>query len=54
MGAETWVTLEVAGARVVGHAAAEFAGGSGDAAWAVCEAGKVMRFDKETGVRRGG
>ncbi len=51
MGSETWVTLEIAGERVVGRAATELPLRSGEAAWARCEADRVMLFDAKTEAR---
>ncbi|MFS8066655.1 MAG: ABC transporter ATP-binding protein [Byssovorax sp.] len=53
MGAETWVTLDVRGARVTGRADAEFSARSGDRVWAGFDARHVLLFDAETGERRG-
>jgi len=50
-GSESWVTLEMSGARLVGRAAADFAARTGDAAWAAWEEDRVMLFDARTGER---
>ena len=50
-GAETWVTLDVRGERVTGRAPADFAAGSGEAAWLRFDPRRVLRFDARTKVR---
>ncbi|MFT3767968.1 MAG: ABC transporter ATP-binding protein [Minicystis sp.] len=50
-GSETWVTLQVGGTRIVGRAVAETVPRSGETAWAMWEADKVLRFDARTGER---
>jgi multiple sugar transport system ATP-binding protein len=53
-GSETWVTLEIAGAHLVGRAAPDLALHSGARAWARWEEAKVLRFDARSGERVGG
>ena len=48
MGAETWVTVEVAGERVIGRAPADFAARSGELVWMRHDEGKVLVFDART------
>jgi multiple sugar transport system ATP-binding protein len=50
-GSETWVTLQLGGARLTGRAAAEAAPGTGETAWALWEDERVLRFDARTGAR---
>jgi multiple sugar transport system ATP-binding protein len=51
MGAETWVTVRVAGETLVGRAPPTFAGSSGGRAWISFDAASVHRFDARTGAR---
>ncbi len=51
VGSETWVTLEVAGERLIGHARSSFHARSGEVAWARFDLGKVLRFDLRTDKR---
>ena len=48
MGAETWVTVEVAGERVIGRAPADFTARSGEAVWVRCAPERVLLFDART------
>ncbi|MEZ4293957.1 MAG: ABC transporter ATP-binding protein [Polyangiaceae bacterium] len=48
-GAETWVTLEMKGERVIGRAPADFAARSGETAWLRFDRERVLRFDKHSG-----
>jgi multiple sugar transport system ATP-binding protein len=48
MGAETWVTVEVAGQRVIGRAPADFSARSGELVWLKHEDTKVLLFDAKT------
>jgi multiple sugar transport system ATP-binding protein len=48
MGAETWVTVEVAGERVIGRAPADFSARSGELVWMKHDEGKVLLFDART------
>jgi multiple sugar transport system ATP-binding protein len=52
-GSETWVTLQIGQARLVGRAADDFRARTGQAAWASWEPERVMLFDVESGARRG-
>jgi multiple sugar transport system ATP-binding protein len=54
MGAATWVTLEIAGERVIGHASADFAPRSGAPAWARLSLERVHFFDRRTTKRLAG
>jgi multiple sugar transport system ATP-binding protein len=51
MGAETWVTLDLGGARVIGSAPADFLPRSGEAAWVRYDPARVLLFDAPTGRR---
>jgi hypothetical protein len=51
MGASTWVTLEIAGERVIGHASADFIPRSGAEAWARLALERVLFFDPRTTKR---
>ena len=51
MGAETLVTLEIAGERVTGRAPADFLPRSGEAAWARLNLARAHLFDPETTKR---
>jgi len=51
MGAETWVTLEVAGERVTGRAPADFTARSGGAAWLRVDRAKLRFFDATSEAR---
>jgi multiple sugar transport system ATP-binding protein len=51
MGAETWVTVEVRGERVVGRARGEIETRSGMPVWLRFDRGRVHRFDARTGRR---
>jgi multiple sugar transport system ATP-binding protein len=48
MGAETWVTAEVGGQRVVGRAPADFAARSGEVVWLRVDEARVLLFDART------
>jgi multiple sugar transport system ATP-binding protein len=47
MGAETWVTVELGGERIVGRAPADFSARSGDLAWLTFDRGRVLFFDAD-------
>jgi multiple sugar transport system ATP-binding protein len=51
VGASTWVTLEIAGERVIGHASADFVPRSGAPAWARLALDRVHFFDRRTTKR---
>jgi multiple sugar transport system ATP-binding protein len=51
MGAETWVTVEVGGERVVGRAPGDFGARSGEAVWLRCEPERMLLFDVQTSRR---
>jgi multiple sugar transport system ATP-binding protein len=51
MGAETWVTVEVAGERVIGRAGGDFQARSGDPVWLRCQAERALLFDRRSGRR---
>jgi multiple sugar transport system ATP-binding protein len=51
MGSETWVTVEVAGARVVGRAPADYAARSGEIAFLGYDDSNVLLFDADSGER---
>ena len=51
MGAETWVTLEIAGARVIGRGQPGFVPRSGVAAWLLYDIDRALLFDARTGRR---
>ncbi len=51
MGAETWVTLEIAGERVTGRAPADFVPRLGEAVWARLNLARAHFFDPETTKR---
>jgi multiple sugar transport system ATP-binding protein len=51
MGAETWVTVEVGGERVIGRAPADFEARSGERAWLRYDPARVHLFDERTGRR---
>jgi multiple sugar transport system ATP-binding protein len=48
MGAETWVTAEVNGERVIGRAPGDFAARSGDRVWLRADAHRALLFDART------
>jgi multiple sugar transport system ATP-binding protein len=48
MGPETWVTMEIGGERVIGHALPDTALRSGDRAWIRYDKGRLHLFDAET------
>jgi multiple sugar transport system ATP-binding protein len=50
-GSESWVTLEIGGERLVGHAAPDFAARTGELSWATWEPERVMIFDARSGDR---
>ena len=52
-GADTWVTLEIQGQRVIGRASADFAARSGDPAWARYDVSRALFFDARTEERIG-
>ena len=54
VGASTWVTLEIAGERVTGHASADFIPRSGAPAWARLAPERVHFFDARTTKRIAG
>jgi multiple sugar transport system ATP-binding protein len=54
VGASTWVTLEIAGERVIGHASADFVPRSGAPAWARVALDRVHFFDPRTTKRIAG
>ena len=49
-GAETWVTLEVRGERLIGRAPADFVARSGAAAWLAFDPDRALRFDIRSGA----
>src|SRR5262249_47494290 len=51
MGAETWVTVEISGQRVVGRAPGDFRARSGQEVWVRCDRERVLSFDARTGHR---
>jgi multiple sugar transport system ATP-binding protein len=51
MGAETWVTVEVGGERVIGRAPGDFGARTGEAVWLRCAGERVLLFDARTGRR---
>ena len=51
MGAETWVTVEARGERVIGRARGEIETRSGAQVWLQFDRGRVHRFDARTGRR---
>jgi multiple sugar transport system ATP-binding protein len=53
VGASTWVTLEIGGERVIGHASADFIPRSGAPAWARVALERVLFFDPRTTKRIG-
>jgi multiple sugar transport system ATP-binding protein len=48
MGAETWVTVEIAGERVIGRAPADFSARSGELVWLSHDPGRALLFDART------
>jgi multiple sugar transport system ATP-binding protein len=48
MGAETWVTVSVAGERVLGRAPGDFSARSGDEVWLRSSLDRVLLFDART------
>jgi multiple sugar transport system ATP-binding protein len=48
MGAETWVTVQVRGSRVIARGAGDFAAPSGAAAWLRVDPGRVHWFEKDS------
>lgn len=53
MGAETWVTADVAGERLVARAPGHLELRSGEAIWLRFQADRLHRFDRASGVRLG-
>jgi multiple sugar transport system ATP-binding protein len=51
MGAETWVTVELANERVIGRAPADFSARSGQSVWMRYEVERLLFFDPRTGRR---
>jgi multiple sugar transport system ATP-binding protein len=51
MGAETWVTVEIAGERVIGRAPGDFRAHSGDPVWLKSQPDRALLFDRRTGRR---
>jgi multiple sugar transport system ATP-binding protein len=51
MGAETWVTVEVSGERVIGRAPGDFRARSGDPVWLSSQPDRVLLFDVRTARR---
>ncbi|QSQ21800.1 ABC transporter ATP-binding protein [Pyxidicoccus parkwayensis] len=49
MGAESWVTVEVSGERMVARAAGDFRASTGAPVWLRYDAAKLRRFDAESG-----
>ncbi len=50
-GADTWVTLDIAGASLSGRAARDFSGAPGSPAWAEIDPARVLWFDGVSGDR---
>ena len=48
MGAETWVTVEIDRARVVGRAPGDFGARTGERVWVRCDPARVLLFDART------
>jgi multiple sugar transport system ATP-binding protein len=51
MGAETWVTVELGGERVVGRAPGDFGARSGEMVWVRYEPSQLLLFDAQTSLR---
>jgi multiple sugar transport system ATP-binding protein len=51
MGAETWVTVEAGGERVVGRAPGDFVARTGEPVWLAYDPARVLLFDARTGKR---
>jgi multiple sugar transport system ATP-binding protein len=52
MGSESWVTVDVAGERLIARAAEDFAARTGEPVWLRYDAQRLHRFDTASGRRR--